>query len=563
MATLFQPILDLWQRLSLGQRAGLILTIGIAAAVAAGAVSYTTRPVMTVLYTGLDQKDAAAVVDGLRDQDISYEVSSDGSTIKVPKESVNQLRLSFADLGLPHSGEIGYELFDKPMLGMTDFVQKMNFHRALEGEIARTLTELDGVEGARVHLVLPTQRLFKEDNKPATASVVLQLKGGASLSQRQVQAIANMTAYSVEGLETEHITIVDSHGNLLTSNARDDMAGLSSTQLEVQNTIESNLEHKALVLLEDVLGPGKARVKVTAKLNWDRSERTTENYDPEQVATLSEEVQTVEGGDNGNTEKIVTNYNVPRTVEKYVPETGNVERIWASVLIDGDYEETQAEDGTVTKAYKERSAEELAKFKTLVAGAIGVDPTRQDELTVLSFQFTEPESEQVVPTGGGDFMSMLPKILEKVVLAVIIVLIFLLAKSLLGKLSERVPALPGAVTAASLPAGAVATAAVGGATSSAQLPAGTSTAAPALAEGQAAGHSIGIPGGQVIVEEQGSGGPKVTFRRKDQNIIIDEEGPSVETLKHQELVRRTTKYIEANPENAAQIMRGWILEETS
>ncbi|MBU0692469.1 flagellar M-ring protein FliF [bacterium] len=559
MATLFQPILELWQRLTLGQRAGLILTIGIVAAVVAGAVSYTTRPVMTTLYTGLDQKDAAAVVDGLRDQDVPYEVSSDGSTIKVPKESVNSLRLNFADLGLPHSGEIGYELFDKPMLGMTDFVQKMNFHRALEGEIARTLMELDAVEGARVHLVLPTQRLFREDNKPATASVVLQLKGGASLSQRQVQAIANMTAYSVEGLETEYITIVDSHGNLLTSNARDDMAGLSSTQLEVQNSIETNLERKALTLLEDVLGPGKARVKVTAKLNWDRSERTTENYDPEQVATLSEEVQTVEGGENGNTEKIVTNYNVPRTVEKYVPETGNIERIWGSVLIDGEYEETQAEDGTVTKAYKERSAEELAKFQTLVAGAIGIDPTRQDELTVLSFQFTEPESEQLAPTGGG-LMTMLPKILEKVVLAVIIILIFLLAKSLLGKLSERVPALPGSAmtTAAGLPAGA---SAITGGAGGAHLPTGSSV--PALSEGQAASHPIGVPGGQVVVEEQNSGGPKVTFRRKDQNIVIDEEGPSVETLKHQELVRRTTKYIEENPENAAQIMRSWIMEVSS
>jgi flagellar M-ring protein FliF len=560
MATLFQPIIDLWQRLTLGQRAGLILTAGIAAAVVVGAVSYTTRPVMTTLYTGLEQKDAATIVDGLRDQDIPYEVSSDGSTIKVPKESVNNLRLNFADLGLPRSGEIGYELFDKPMLGMTDFVQKMNFHRALEGEIARTLTELDAVEGARVHLVLPTQRLFKEDSKPATASVVLQLKSGASLSQRQVQAIANMTAYSVEGLETEYITIVDSHGNLLTSNARDDIAGLSSTQLEVQNSIETNLERKALMMLEDVLGTGKARVKVTAKLNWDRSEKTIENYDSEQSATLSEEVQTAEGGDNGNTEKIVTNYNVPRTVEKFVPETGNIEKIWASVLVDGLYEETKAEDGTVTKTYKERSPAELAKFKILVAGAIGLDPTRSDELTVLSFQFNEPQSEVVAPTGGG-LMTMLPKILEKLVLAIIIVLIFLLAKSLLGKLSDRVPALPGAVSAsvAGLPSGESSSSASG--ERGTQLAAGSKT--PALREGQSSNREIGMPGGHVTVEEEGSGGPTITFRRKDQNIVIDEEGPSVETLKHQELVRRTTKYVEENPENAASIMRSWILEESS
>jgi flagellar M-ring protein FliF len=558
MGTLFQPITDLWQRLTLGQRAGLILAIGIAAAVVAGTVSYTTRPVMSVLYTGLEQKDAAKIVDGLRDQDIPFEVSSDGSTVKVPQESVNNLRLSFAEQGMPHSGEIGYELFDKPMLGMTDFVQKMNFHRALEGEISRTLMELEAVEGARVHLVLPTQRLFREDNKPATASVVLQLRAGSSLTDRQVQAIANMTAFSVEGLETQNISILDSRGNLLTSNARDDMAGLSSTQLEVQSSIEANLERKALALLEDVLGPNKARVQVTARLNWDHSERTVESYDPEQTATLSEESQTSEGGEGGATEKIVTNYNVPRTVEKFVPEVGNIERIWASVLVDGDYETQKAEDGTVTKTYKERSAAELAKFQTLVAGAIGIDATRSDELTVLSFQFSDPETANPTPIGNG-LMTMLPKVLEKLVLGIIIILIFLLAKSLLGKLSDRVPALPGAAVAqASLGAGGTYNLPSG---SRAQLQAGS--AAAGLPEGEHHANVIGVPGGQVTVEEQGQGGPKVVFRRKDQTIVMDEEGPSVETLKHQELVRRTTKYIEENPENAAQIMRSWILDEAS
>jgi flagellar M-ring protein FliF len=560
MGTLFQPITDLWQRLSLGQRGGLNLALGIAAAVVAGTVSYTTRPVMAVLYTGLEQKDAAKIVDGLRDQNVPFEVSSDGSTVKVPQESVNNLRLTFADQGMPHSGEIGYELFDKPMLGMTDFVQKMNFHRALEGEIARTLTELEAVEGARVHLVLPTQRLFREDNKPATASVVLQLRPGSSLTDRQVQAIANLTAFSVEGLETENITIVDSRGNLLTSNARDDMAGLSSTQLEVQSNVEANLERKALALLEDVLGPGKARVKITTRLNWDRSERTTENYDPEQIATLSEETQTSEGGDAGATEKIVTNYNVPRTVEKFVPEVGNIERIWASVLIDGEYDTQKAEDGTITKTYKERSAAELVKFQTLVAGAIGLDPTRNDELTVLSFRFSDPEAENPAPTGNG-LMTMLPKILEKLVLGIIIILIFLLAKSLLGKLSDRVPALPGTVAAqTSIGAAGNATLTSG---AHAQLQAGGTTAA-GLPPGEHHSGTIGVPGGQVTIEESGvPGGPKVVFRRKDQTIVMDEEGPSVETLKHQEIVRRTTKYIEDNPENAAQIMRSWILDEAS
>jgi flagellar M-ring protein FliF len=556
MATLFRPFLDLWQRLTLGQRAGLVLATGIVIAVVAGAVSYTMRPVYSTLYSGLDGRDASQIADKLREQKIPFQVSADGGTIKVPQEKVSELRLDFAGAGLPRSGEIGYELFDKPMLGMTDFVQQMNYHRALEGELGRTITQLEAVDAARVHLVVPSQRLFREDQKPPTASVVVQLKPGATLSPQQVQGIAYMTAYSVEGLEVENITIMDTRGNLLTSKAtRNDMVGLSSTQLEVQSQVEKDLEHKALTLLENTLGAGRAQVKVTAKLNWNRIERTVENYDAERAATLSEERQE-SSGDNtaGNgtstTERSVTNYQVPRTVEKYVPEVGNIERLSASVLVDGDYKTTKNADGSETRTYVERSPQELEKFRTLVATAIGLDRTRNDELTVVSFPFAQNElMVQEKPTG-------LPwtQILEKVLLGLALVGLFLLLRTFITHLAKSVPAVPAIASASAqtaLPTGAQPLALGEGA----RIPVPSGAAAALANEAQAAAQAAraSLPGE----------GTRVVFKQTPQTIEVEDAAPSVEALKHQELLKRTTEYIVQKPDNATQILRSWLLDESS
>jgi flagellar M-ring protein FliF len=550
MPTLFRPFVDLWQRLTLAQRGGLVLATGLVIAVIAGAVSYTMRPVYTTLYSGLDGKDASQIVDKLRDQKVPFVVSADGGTIKVPQEQVSELRLGFAGAGLPRSGEIGYELFDKPMLGMTDFVQQMNYHRALEGELGRTITELEAVDGARVHLVVPSQRLFREDQKPATASIVLQLKPGATLSAQQVQGIAYMTAYSVEGLEVENISIMDTRGSLLTGRAaRNDMVGLSATQLEVQNQVEKDLELKALALLENTLGPGRAQVKVTAKLNWNRVERTVENYDAERAATLSEERQESSGDNaagNGNStsERSVTNYQVPKTVEKYVPEVGNIERLSASVLVDGNYKVTKNADGTEARTYSERSPQELEKYRTLVATAIGLDRKRNDELTVVSFPFAQDElMVQEKPAG-------LPwtQILEKVLLGLALVGLFLLLRTFITRMVKSVPAVP--AMAAALASG----------TQPLALGEGARLAVPSTAGALASEAQSAAQSARAAL---GGEGTRVILRQTPQTIEVEDASPSVEVLKHQEVLKRTTDYIVNKPDNATQILRSWLLDESS
>jgi flagellar M-ring protein FliF len=428
------------------------------------------------------------------------------------------------------------------------------------------MSDIEGVESARVHIVVPQPRLFKEDNAPATASVVLNMTPGAMLSARQVQAIAHMTAYSVEGLEVENISILDSRGNLLSKNEHDPLAGLSSSQQEYQSSIEHGLEKKATELLQDVLGPDRARVQVTVKLNWNRIERTVEDYDPEKVATLSEEVQSTEGAEDGTTERTITNYQIPKTIEKIVPEVGNIEKLWASVLVDGNYETTAGESGGQTKTYIERTPEELEKFRTLVAGAIGYDLERDDELTVLSFPFSVPE-EPVQETGGFMNNGVLQKIIEKIVIVALLVLIFLLLRGLLAKMSSNYPALPsGAMAPAQLAGSGRATIAApgtgtaGGASATAlrEPPAPAAVAAAMASHEAAEAKALAVAEG---VAKQTS--PKVIFKQSPQTIVLEQEGPSVETLKHQELLKRATEYVIQEPEGAAQILRSWILDESS
>ena len=233
----------------------------------------------STLYSGLDEAEAGEVVTYLSENKIPYQITGNGRTIEVPSSDVYQVRLSLASQGLPRGGNIGYSIFDQNNLGMTDFLQNLNFRRALEGELTRTITQLNEVQAARVHIVMPKERLFKEDQKEATASVVLKLSG-LGLSKQKVNGISHLVASSVEGLKPANITILDYNGNLLSSGQKnDEVAGLSSSQLEANKQVEQYLENKAQTMLDGVLGLQKAIVRVTADLNFQQLERTSEIFD--------------------------------------------------------------------------------------------------------------------------------------------------------------------------------------------------------------------------------------------------------------------------------------------
>jgi flagellar M-ring protein FliF len=271
---------NLWGSLSMGQRLALG---GVLLAVFAGILlvaQWAGRPPYGVLFSNLESQDAGAVTGKLRDQKIDYRLTDGGRTIQVPQDKVYDLRLSLATEGLPRGGSAGFELFDKPNFTATDFTQHLNYRRALEGELERTIRELDGVGEARVHVAMPEKQLFLEKEEPVTASIVLHVRPGRQISERQVGGIVHLVSSAVEGLKPDNVTVHDAQGELLSGGSGGPAPQLTGSQVELQMAFERRLEAKLQRLGDQVLGPGNSAVRVSAELNWDRMETTSETYRP-------------------------------------------------------------------------------------------------------------------------------------------------------------------------------------------------------------------------------------------------------------------------------------------
>jgi len=344
------------------------------------------------LYANMDAQEASAVVEQLNAQDVPYRVTHGGTAIEVPSGRVYEVRLDMASQGLPRSGIVGYEIFDKTNLGMTDFLQKVNYHRALEGELTKTIMQLREVQAARVHLVLPERRLFKEDQKVPAASVLLKLSSGGRLNQRQIEGITHLVASSVEGLDSEQITIVDYNGNLLSARMENDpLAQLSANQLGLQREVETYLETKAQSLLNQVLGPQRSIVRVRATLNFQQVERTIETYDPDRVVLRSEERIEENAGEKGTTENSISNYEVDRTIERIVGAVGTIRNLSVALIIDPGSSQTEA-GGAAEPVGKTLSQAEIERLGGIVKNAVGFVPER-DVFQVTSMAFDTSEKE--------------------------------------------------------------------------------------------------------------------------------------------------------------------------
>jgi len=358
------------------------------------------------LYSDLGEDEAGEVITYLEENKIPYELSDGGRTVSIPSDQVYKTRISLASEGLPHGGTMGYSIFDQNNLGMTDFLQNLNFRRALEGELTRTIMQLNEVKSARVHIVMPKERLFREDQKSATASVVLKLNSSGNLARGQIAGITHLVASSVEGLEPANITIVDYDGNLLSSGSKTDpLAGLSSSQLEVRKQVEDYLQSKSQSMLDDVLGPGKSVVRVTADLNFQQIEKTSETYDPNAPSIRSEErikssatskdksEETSESSSDDNNETLVTNYELNKTVEHIVNAIGNIDRLSVAVMVDGNYKPAGDGADKGEMIYEPRSQEELDRLAGIVRSAIGFDSQRNDQIEMVNIAFDRQSLE--------------------------------------------------------------------------------------------------------------------------------------------------------------------------
>jgi len=371
------------------------------------------------LFTNLTAEDAGEIVKKLKEAKTPYQVTADGKGILVPSDKVYELRLTLASEGLPQGGGVGFEIFDRKSFGMTEFVQKLNYQRALQGELSRTISQLNGVEQARIHLVIPEKSLFKENEKPATASVVLKMKSERSLKDSEVQGVVHLMAASIEGLDPEHVTVLDSRGKILSkgNGTVDPTTKATSAMQETQRSYEKNVEERIQSLLDRIVGSGKSVARVTAAFDFKQVERVEEKFDPESIAVRSEQrteekgaststnagvpgVQTnlgraaqgnasATGGGSKNDETL--NYEVSRSTAKIIEPVGALSKISVAVLVDGKYEMPAAvKDGQTAKAkYSPRSPDELQKIEALVKSAVGFNPERGDQLSVQNIPFQD------------------------------------------------------------------------------------------------------------------------------------------------------------------------------
>lgn len=268
-----------WKGLTLAQRFTLV---AVPLAVLAGIVlviSVAGRPSYGVLFSNLAADDAGSVTEKLKEMKVDYRLADGGKAIEVPQDKVYDLRLSLASDGLPRGGSVGFELFDKTTFGATDFTQHLNYQRALQGELTRTINRLDGVIDSRVHVVIPEHRLFEDKEEPSTASIVLQLRPGYEPTQRQVTGIVHLISAAVEGLKPENVSVLDSAGNPLNTSGGDSPM-LTDSQLQMQERYEGRLAQELQRVADEVLGAGKSAIRVSADLNWDQTDTTRETYRP-------------------------------------------------------------------------------------------------------------------------------------------------------------------------------------------------------------------------------------------------------------------------------------------
>lgn len=415
-----------------------------------------------LLYANLAEKDAAPVITWLKTEKIPYQIKNNGRNIWIPADVLYETRLNLAANGLPSGGGIGFEVFDKQSFALTDYVQKVNYTRALQGELARTIASLSPVESARVHLALPEKRLFKDQQKQPSASVIVTLVQGQTLDEKQVQGIVHLIAGSITDMIPENITVVDSNGVALDSGLNDEEEKyLSVDMLAYQQQVEQRLELRAQDLLDKTMGEDKAMVRVSATLDFSKVEKTEELYDGEEPVVRSEQVnqeqsgtpapagipgvdsnlQGIEplqgGGNSSNRTSRTTNYEISKTINKIINPVGTIQKLSVSILVA---DKTVPATGDSPATTQPRTPEELQALQAMVAAALGLVTDRGDQINVLSMPFTET-AEQIVsvePMPKNLLYEYLPIIKIGLILLGATLLYFLLVRPILKTMKGEV-----------------------------------------------------------------------------------------------------------------------------
>jgi len=418
-----QEVLKIFQRLTAPQK--LLLGLGVGGLVVGSILlpKLQTPQMDDVLYSDLQSEESSQIARKLSELNVSYRLSSDGSKVYVPKSQVDNLRMQLAKEGLPGQDVVGFEKFDGTTLGMSTYVQRIQYVRAVQGELIRSIQKLSAVKRARVHISIPPKKTFLEEEEPPKASVILDLKPGQSPSKNEIAGIAHLVASAVEGLKVNQVTIVDTKGGFLHRPDDVQASGMSSAMVELQRSIENEYEKRVVDLLTPVVGFGKVRAKVAAEMDSSRINTTEETFDPDK-AVVRHSIKTEENSNgskpnpvgipgsrsnlpgtepvnppvpmaNTSQEKNTANttYSIPRKVQVIDKPSGNIKRVTVAVVVDGYYEKANG-----TESFVPRNEEELKRIQELIANSVGFDNQRRDSITVSCLPFKASE----VFTDGAD-----------------------------------------------------------------------------------------------------------------------------------------------------------------
>ena len=417
LSKLLAQMRAIWSQLGASQKMSVLAATFVLVAGLAALSFWSSRADYGLLYGGLSDSEASKVISALDDEKVSYKTGN--GSIYVPSDKIYTLRMELAGKGIPSGDGVGFEIFDKANFGISDFVQHANYVRAVEGELARTISQLDEVQAARVMIVQPENRLLLDKDTYATASVFVRVRGNSELSQQSINSIRFLVANSVEGLKPNHVAVVDNLGNVLAENTDDgSLTGLTDTQLAARRNLEQYLSKKAQDMLEKVVGPGQAIVRVSADINYDTLTQTEEKYDPDgqvvRTETKNDEIndstttatttapvgvssnvstnETTQAGSSSNPVNNTQNHKTTSTTEYEIGKTtsstmqaaGGIKRLTASVSVAEQMDGTGADRKPVA-----RTPEQLDELRSLVTSALGIDASRGDSLSLEELPFND------------------------------------------------------------------------------------------------------------------------------------------------------------------------------
>lgn len=410
---------EFYGELDAGKKISLFAVTGVILVFLLGVVLWATNTNYKVLYSDLNKEDMNKVEVFLSQNNIEKKTSADGKTISIPEDMIETVRLKMMTSGFSFSGTVGYEVFDNQSFGTTSFVQKVNKQRALEGELIKTIKHLRGVKRARVHLNIPESSPFVSEKKPPSASVVLELNRGVTLTEQEIKGISSLVASSVEGMRSEGVVILDHRGKKLSENIGDAMTANTANRLALESKLNRKYEKQIEEILTRVVGAGKVIAKVSVDMDFTESVSTQTTYDSENKAVLSEvtNTQNLQGsrpspqgipGARSNIpgeqpqpgvpetrndvkkELATRNYNVPKKVTRSKSPTAKLRKVSAAVMVDGK-RVTQTVDGKTVTKYEPWSEADIANFQAIVASTLGIDQRRGDVITIKNMEFQQED----------------------------------------------------------------------------------------------------------------------------------------------------------------------------